>query len=150
MKAITIIQPWATLIALGEKRFETRNWATKHRGQIAIHASKKINKAACREPEIKAALARHGYTVDNLPTGVVLAVTELEECWEVSRCLRGDIVLEKDGGNTMREDPISKNEEAFGWYDPGRYAWEMADVRRLPEPIPAKGQQGLWNWAQVQ
>ncbi len=28
MKAITIHQPWATLIALGEKRFETRSWGT--------------------------------------------------------------------------------------------------------------------------
>ncbi|WP_342351939.1 ASCH domain-containing protein [Lysinibacillus boronitolerans] len=30
MKAITIKQPWATLIALGEKRFETRSWQTKY------------------------------------------------------------------------------------------------------------------------
>ncbi|WP_438491685.1 hypothetical protein [Paenibacillus sp. IHBB 3054] len=28
--------------------------------------------------------------------------------------------------------------------------WELADVKRLPEPIPAKGQQGLWNWGGVQ
>ncbi|WP_409175497.1 hypothetical protein [Brevibacillus fortis] len=32
MKAITIHQPFATLIALGEKRFETRGWATRYRG----------------------------------------------------------------------------------------------------------------------
>ncbi|WP_309145170.1 ASCH domain-containing protein, partial [Brevibacillus sp. HB2.2] len=41
MKAITIHQSWATLIALGEKRFETRGWSTNHRGPIAIHAAKK-------------------------------------------------------------------------------------------------------------
>ena len=41
MKAITIIQPWATLIALGEKQFETRSWFTKHRGELAIHAGKR-------------------------------------------------------------------------------------------------------------
>jgi hypothetical protein len=22
----------------------------------------------------------------------------------------------------------------------------LSNIRRLPEPIPAKGQQGLWNW----
>jgi hypothetical protein len=53
MKSITIIQPWATLIALGEKKYETRGWPTKHRGPLAIHAGKKIDKEACEEPEIK-------------------------------------------------------------------------------------------------
>jgi hypothetical protein len=47
MKVISIIQPWATLIAIGEKKFETRSWSTKYRGELAIHASKKIDKAAC-------------------------------------------------------------------------------------------------------
>ncbi|MEK3699624.1 hypothetical protein NYE33_21845 [Paenibacillus sp. FSL R10-2199] len=51
-----------------------------------------------------------------------MAVASLEECWEVSRCIRGDVVLEKDGGNAMREDPVSKKEQALGWYDDGRYA----------------------------
>ena len=32
MKAVTVRQPWATLIALGMKRFETRSWQTKYRG----------------------------------------------------------------------------------------------------------------------
>lgn len=146
MKAITIIQPFATLIALREKGFETRGWATKHRGAIAIHAGKKIDRMACEREPIKSTLAKHGYTSDNLPTGTVVAVANLAECWEVSRCLRGGLVLEKDGGNAMREDPVGKKEEAFGWYDDGRYAWELTDVRRLPNPIPAKGQQGLWNW----
>ncbi len=40
MKAITIHQPWASLIVVGAKRFETRSWETKYRGPIAIHASK--------------------------------------------------------------------------------------------------------------
>jgi hypothetical protein len=37
MKVITIIQPWATLIAINEKRFETRSWATKYRGPLATN-----------------------------------------------------------------------------------------------------------------
>lgn len=40
MKAITIWQPWAMLIALLEKGNETRGWPTKHRGPLAIHAAK--------------------------------------------------------------------------------------------------------------
>lgn len=45
MKAKTIIQPWATLIALGEKQFETRSWSTKHsdtwHGLAEMHAENK-------------------------------------------------------------------------------------------------------------
>jgi hypothetical protein len=150
MKAITIHQPWATLIALGAKKMETRSWLTKHRDPLAIHAGKKIDREACEREPIKSTLSAHGYTADNLPTGAVVATCRIEECWEVSRCLRGDVVLEKDGGNTMREDPIGKKEESFGWYDDGRYAWEMTDINKLSEPIPAKGQQGLWNWGDTQ
>ena len=41
MKAITIWQPWAEFIAAGVKHNETRSWATKYRGPIAIHAAVK-------------------------------------------------------------------------------------------------------------
>jgi hypothetical protein len=40
MKAITICQPYAEFIALGEKVVENRTWPTKYRGPIAIHAGK--------------------------------------------------------------------------------------------------------------
>jgi hypothetical protein len=40
MKAITILQPWASLIACGAKQIETRRWATSYRGPIAIHTGK--------------------------------------------------------------------------------------------------------------
>jgi hypothetical protein len=145
MKALTIIQPWATLIALNEKKFETRSWPTKYRGPIAIHAGKKIDKEACEEPEIKAALARHGYTADSLPTGGVVAITEMYECWSIGTDYQSGMPLlynGKDGGDRI----VGLKEDKFGYYSPGRYAWELSDVKQLPELIPAKGQQGLWNW----
>jgi hypothetical protein len=40
MKGLTLTQPWATLIAIGAKRIETRSWSTSYRGPIAIHAAK--------------------------------------------------------------------------------------------------------------
>lgn len=40
MKALTIHQPWASLIAAGVKTIETRSWSTRHRGPLAIHAGK--------------------------------------------------------------------------------------------------------------
>ncbi|MNI93920.1 hypothetical protein D3C73_1519400 [compost metagenome] len=41
---------------------------------------------------------------------------------------------------------IDGDEYAFGWYEEGRYAWELRNIFPLVEPIPAKGQQGFWNW----
>ena len=41
---------------------------------------------------------------------------------------------------------LYQDELALGDYTPGRYAWKLANVQKLPEPIPAKGRQGLWNW----
>ncbi|WP_234541766.1 hypothetical protein [Paenibacillus pseudetheri] len=39
---------------------------------------------------------------------------------------------------------------SFGWFDQGRYAWELAEIKQLLAPIPAKGQQQIWNWEGVQ
>lgn len=38
MKALTLHQPWASLVARGVKTIETRSWSTRHRGPLAIHA----------------------------------------------------------------------------------------------------------------
>ena len=40
MKALSIREPWATLIAKGEKTIETRTWKTNYRGKILLCASK--------------------------------------------------------------------------------------------------------------
>jgi hypothetical protein len=42
--------------------------------------------------------------------------------------------------------PLTDQERAFGDYTPGRFAWLLANVKALPEPIPAKGALGLWNY----
>lgn len=140
MKAITIKQPWATLIALGEKKFETRSWQTKYRGPLAIHAGKSIDKDACEDSWIKGVLKEHGITsYKDLPTGVVLATVELVDCYKVEATLGHASVLTK--GKTL-----NGLEVAFGDYTEGRYAWELTNLQVLPEPMPAKGQLSLWEW----
>jgi len=145
MKAITVWQPWATLIALRLKGFETRGRRTYHHGPLAIHAGLKVDREACEREPIKSVLAEHGYTADNLPTGAVVATTELRECFLVKRdYLGGVVILESDSRKTHFS--TTDNEFQFGDFTPGRYAWEMADVKMLPKPLLAKGQQGIWNW----
>lgn len=144
MKAITIHQPWATLIALGEKRFETRGWATKYRGPIAIHAGKQIDREACKNPRIAMTLFERGYhTPNDLPTGAIVAIAIITDCFSVGITNGGNAVLESEKQTKFLN--AQSNECAFGYYDDGRYAWEMTDVKPI-DPVPAKGQQGLWNW----
>lgn len=50
MKALSIRQPWAWLIAHADeyedpKRIENRDWATKYRGSLLIHASKTFDRS---------------------------------------------------------------------------------------------------------
>lgn len=143
MKAITIHQPWATLIALGEKEFETRGWPTKYRGPFAIHAAKKVDKDICQQEPFRSVLAKHGYVADNLPIGAIVAVGELVDCLKVTGEAYDIVTMEGDAEPHFL--PVKSNEYHFGYYDKGRYAWEMADVKSI-DPVPAKGQQGLWNW----
>lgn len=144
MKAITIHQPFASLIALGEKRFETRSWATKYRGPLAIHAAKKVDKEICQQEPFRRVLAEYGFTVDNLPTGAVIAVCRLVDCHKVISVGHNIATLYADG-----IPKINGNEYAFGWYAVGRYAWELVDVKPI-DPVPTKGQQGLWCWDRIQ
>lgn len=138
MKALTIHQPFATLIALGEKRFETRGWVTKYRGPIAIHAAKKVVRKVCLEEPFRSVLAKHGYTADNLPTGAVVATATLAGCHPV-------LATEQKAALIGSGEYVEGNELAFGWYEESRYAWEVTEVKQI-DPVPAKGQQGLWNW----
>ena len=91
MKALTLYQPWATLVAIGAKKIETRSWPTKYRGTIAIHAG--LNKRYCgmkskdyicgNEPfndVLKAAWDRLHDPLDFMPLGAVVAVCDVEGC----------------------------------------------------------------------
>ncbi|WP_270172749.1 ASCH domain-containing protein [Paenibacillus sp. SYP-B4298] len=144
MKAFTVWQPWATLIALLLKVNETRSWPTRYRGPIAIHAGKRIDRAACEREPIKSVLASHGYTADNLPTGAVVATATLAECYPIN--VGGVTFASTVDENGLILQEYTGNEFMFGNYEIGRYAWRLTDAQMLPEPIPAKGQQGLWNW----
>ncbi|MBW7475933.1 ASCH domain-containing protein [Paenibacillus oenotherae] len=150
MRVITVIQPWATLIAIGAKRFETRPRRTHIRGPLAIHAGKKVDREACEREPIKSTLVKYGYTSDNLPTGAVVATCLISECWKVigeaDVPVQGTRVLIDPTGEKMFGITQDIDEFHFGDLTPGRYAWELTNVKQLAEPIPAKGQQGFWNF----
>lgn len=127
--ALTLWQPWAWLIVDGLKEFETRGWATKHRGPLAIHAALRKVQPSDINSTIAAALASRGRGINQLARGCVVCVVDLVDCIPAS-----DIM-----------DKLSEREKAVGWYAPGRYAWKLANMRKFPA-IPAKGMQGMWRW----
>jgi activating signal cointegrator 1 len=138
MKVLSMIQPWASLFVLGEAKYETRSWRTNYRGPLAIHTSKKLDKAVCSHVAIQSLLGRNGYTEENLPTGMIIAVCRLENCLKV---------IENNQTMAILEDGriVSGNDYFLGDFRVGGYAWEVQDMQMLAEFIPAKGNLGLWD-----
>jgi activating signal cointegrator 1 len=54
---LTLTQPYATLVTLGAKRFETRNWGTRYRGTLLIHAGKGLDPAGGQQGLIELCLS---------------------------------------------------------------------------------------------
>ena len=169
MKAITILQPWASLIACGAKKIETRGWKTSYRGPIAIHAGKSwtifTRNLTYRGPFYDALwktneerkLSPYERT-ELLPVGSVIAIADLVDCYYIVNHPGTNIDISKSigiGAESMtlnKRDPDfgkyivpTDQEIAFGDWTPGRYAWILDNIRQI-EPVPAKGQQRIWEW----
>lgn len=132
MKAISLWQPWATLIALGVKRFETRSWSTNYRGPLAIHAAKRKADRTELNRTIVDVLVSNGITgTGQLPYGCIVCMVDLVD------------ILYSD--EAPKSSFFGERERYFGDYSPGRFAWRLANVR-LVDNIPARGSQGFWEW----
>lgn len=137
MRILSLWQPWATLFALRIKEYETRGWDTKYRGEVAIHAAKKMDRVT-REAFCKFAhlLGPAGFVMDlNLPRGCIIGVGNLVNVVPITGGATGGLLM--DGTVT------SEQEFSMGLYAPGRFALKFEGMRRLKVPIPFKGQQGF-------
>lgn len=120
MKAISIRQPWAGMIARGQKTIETRTWTTKYRGPLLIVAGRQIDYAALRE------LRLAGVSPTTLfPQGMAIAVVELYDVKTMA--------AEHEGA-------------AFVKSRPGLFAWYLRGLRTF-EPFSVKGRLGLFDVA---
>lgn len=140
--ALTLYNPHAVLMALGEKRIETRSWpcpAWLIGKPLAIHAAKNSPseyRDLCLRPVFREPLIRAGYLgFSELPAGKVVAVVRV-----VARFRTDDI---RDWATVV---PMPEQEWAFGDYADGRYGWLTELLHRFEEPIPAVGRQGLWKF----
>ena len=103
MRAISIHNPWATLISTGAKTLEIRSWKTSYRGDLLIVSTQR--------------------KYADYPRGVALCVVRLAD---------------------VREFVPADADAAHIPYQPGYFAWVLADVRPIT-PFPVKGQQGFYN-----
>lgn len=117
MKALSLWQPWASLIADGRKKTETRHWEMLYRGPLAIHAAKKVDRTAC---------ATFGYNPDTIPRGAVLCVVVVQGC--------------------VRFPHRLVPPDNYGDFTPGRFGFLLSMLERYDHPIIAVGHQGLWEW----
>jgi hypothetical protein len=144
MKAISLWQPWASAMALGVKRIETRSWETKYRGPLAIHAAKK------RDAEVRDAIETLiplcPRLAGDLPYGAIVGACNLIACVPMTLKDDGYAHLGKFVEPSAYEALLTDLERAFGNYEPGRWAWITDSMIALPEPIPFRGAQGFFEW----
>lgn len=129
IKCLSLWEPWASAMARGFKRNETRHWLTSYRGPLAIHAAKKKFKNSDYEHGFISFLRGRGL-LENPGCGEVLCIVDLK----------------KIPRTELAKRDASFEELELGDYSEGRYAWVTDNLRTLPKPYPLTGHQGLFDW----
>lgn len=129
LQAVTVLQPFATLIVhggrgwAGFKDVENRNWYCNHRGILLIHAGKGDRYLKYREDEEDYDVYREEHDglpdMDDLPLGVIVGAVEMVDCYKA--------------GSKKR----SRWEE-------GKWCWRFVKPIAFDNPVAVRGQQGLW------
>jgi activating signal cointegrator 1 len=148
MKVISLLQPWATLVVIGAKKIETRSWNTKYRGEILIHASKKMTRAQkelANSSTIIDVFEEKG--IDELHLGCIIGKVDIDETATTE--VLNERLHEK--ANIFNGEFLFPNkpemELAFGDYSPGRYGWLLYNPVSFDyHHYPVKGSRGLWNF----
>ena len=129
MKALTIKEPFATLIKNKIKYIETRSWKTNYRGELYIQAGlDKLTKDVKDRTELFKL-----YSEEELQFGYIICKCNLVDC----------IYMTEE----FIEEEKKKNINNFiaGNYKVGRYGWILDNIEPIT-PIKVKGQLGIWNY----
>ena len=147
MKAISLHEPWASLIRTGAKRWETRPWRTHYRGKLLICAAKgglgkyELIHTMCTwnmqgglaplvgEPLDLTFKSYPGVQRKHLNFGKAVAIVDLVDCKPTDDMTLAEIETEKHFGN----------------FSLGRYAWKLKLIDGSFEPFPVKGAQGFFD-----
>ncbi len=129
IRALTISQPWASLIACGEKWIENRGWAvhSSYYGPIAIHAGKGLQYLTKKE-------------IIDYPTGAIIATARLAACLSLRTIEYQCIHHPHDKVDFL---PLTYAQLAAHRFAEGPFCWVLQDIQAI-EPIPYRGAQGFW------
>ncbi|MDQ4101748.1 MAG: ASCH domain-containing protein [Thermoproteota archaeon] len=118
---LSLRQPYAELIVSGRKTTELRKWNTRFRGEFLVHASKAIDKEACKSCNIE---------ICSLITGAI-----------VGSAILYDVKLYQS-----KEEFIADQSKHFAYnYTQPKYGFLLSDPKRFDKPILLKGQLGFFN-----
>lgn len=143
VKAITLHQPWASLIAVGVKTIETRGRRTSYRGRIVIHAGQ------ARPVDVMPWILRpdRNVMVDSrvphvspeipLRLGAVVASAVLTDCVPVQNLINEPTchIAEPWGAGHYIVDLVEQR--PFGDYGEGRWALLLDDIAPTTDRCPA-------------
>ena len=149
MKALTIWQPWASLIMMGAKPWEWRGWPMPNWMRLrpcVIHAGAR----PVRPAEIAELIEdlHHGDT--SLKGDIALPF--------LRNTARASYPLSAGLGTVIFGTPIPAAEWAAIHDKPGldsdridhsKWAWPVTDIKPFFQPIPCRGAQGFWNWPEA-
>lgn len=135
--AISLWQPHATAISIGLKPYETRDWPTRYRGPVAIHASlRPIRETGwwMDQANLKFRQWAQEYRAPvRFPLGAILCVADLVACFPTHEL----------------RDFIPAEHEFWGDFSDGkngvRYAFRLRNIRPLPEPFVTRGYQRMFH-----
>lgn len=140
MKALSLLQPWATSVVQGHKVWETRSFKTKYRGKLLIHASQKWTKAQSNllftDPFNKFLKPPHSLSV-----GAIIGSVDLVDCISTEEWF--DMTVSEKWTTNQMLDQIG-----FGNFDAGRYAWHFQNPVEFERPVQASGALGIWTFHQ--
>ena len=117
-RALSVRQPWASLIICGLKTIEVRTWAPKYRGLLYIHAAKALD-----------GIAMNRFQLESPPIGALLGTVNL---------------VKVEPFNAVTWNKLADQHLDNGEFVPGFYAWYFEDACPLPEPIIYRGDRNLF------
>lgn len=122
-----MVQPWAQLLADGRKEYETRSWAPsayvlKPGALLAITASARM------QPVDRDCAEAAGYDASTLPLGCLVAVVRYLGAFRTEAL------------------DVSAEENSYGDFTPGRWAWRVELVRKAMVYQRCRGRLGLWEY----
>ena len=124
MKCLSLKQPFADLLALGEKTTELRKWNTKFRGKFLIHASKNMDIEACERLDID---------IDKLTKGTIIGSAFLYD------------VKEYQNQQEFNKDKQKHFSIISKYFDGYKYSFLVKDARMFKTSIPYSGKLGFFN-----